>query len=361
MKRIRTYMVLGTVLLLSGSLLFIDNWANAAGRKWISFASNRFGNLDIYITDANGEGLRRLTTNLIPKNNTGPPWPPDLTWSPDGRFLAYTSIGDEDFKTYVLDTKTTEHWRLTNSDERELFPAWSPDGKWIAYVAGDQDRSRIYKTDVNGAHPVELTDPGYYGRPAWSPDGNQIAFVSLSHDKAGMRNGLYVMNANGKKLRRVPDGNRGRFTSRCTWSPDGKQIAFSLNITQAQRYHLCVIDVNGENFRQLTRGGPVAKPEIIEKQEPVNPLLPRISLPEIYSPAWSPDGKRIAYVYSDTMLWQTADIYIIDAKGNERGTPLVKGKGRDVSPVWVPDGFLSVSPSVEKQTTLWSRLKQDDN
>lgn len=310
MKRTPTYVVLVTVLL-SGCLLFIGNWTDAAERKWLSFASNRSGNLDIYIMDTNREGLRRLTTNLVPKNNSGPPWPPDLTWSPDGRFLAYTSHGDEVRKTYVMDTKTREHWRLTNRDERELFPAWSPDGKWIAYVAGDAERSRIYKTDVNGAHPVALTDPGYYGRPAWSPDG--------------------------------------------------KQIAFSLHIPQVERYHLCVIDVDGDNFRQLTQGGPIVKPPIADQQKPVNVPLPPFSLPEIYSPAWSPDGKQIAYVYSDTILGQTADIYIIDAKGKDRGTPLVKERGVDVSPAWVPEGFLSVSPSAEKQTTLWGRLKQIDN
>lgn len=358
MERTRGYVVLGTVLLLSACLLFIDSWADAAGSDRISFASNRSGNLDIYIMDTNGERLRRLTTNLIRKNNSGLPWPPDLTWSPDGHFLAYTSNRDGNLKTYIMDTKTREHRRLTDHHERELYPAWSPDGKWIAYVAGDAGRSHIYKTDVNGAHPIELTDPGYYGRPAWSPDGKQIAFVSLSHDKVGMRNGLYVMNANGKRLRRVADRNRGMFTSKCDWSPDGKQIAFSLYIHQTQRYHLCVIDEDGENFRQLTQGDPIVKPLKAEKQKLVNVHLPRIPLPEVNSPAWSPDGKRIAYIYSDTILGQTADIYIINAKGNERGTPLVKEAGIDVSPAWVPEGFLSVSPSAEKQTTLWGRLKQ---
>ena len=357
MERTRGYVVLGTVLLLSACLLFIDSWADAAGSERISFASNRSGTLDIYIMDTDGEGLRRLATNLVRKAG-GPPWPPDLTWSPDGRFLAYTSNRDGNAKTFIMNTRTTEYRRLTDHNERELYPAWSPDGKWIAYVTGDAERSRIYKTDVNGAHPVELTAPGYYGRPAWSPDGKQIAFVSLSHDKVGMRNGLYVMNANGKRLRRIADRNRGMFTSKCDWSPDGKQIAFSLYIHQTQRYHLCVIDEDGENFRQLTQGDPIVKPLKAEKQKLVNVHLPRIPLPEVNSPAWSPDGKRIAYVYSDTILGQTADIYIIDAKGNERGTPLVKEAGIDVSPAWVPEGFLSVSPSVEQQTTLWGKLKQ---
>ena len=360
MERSRGYVVLGTVLLLSACLLLINNWAHAAGSERISFASNRSRTLDIYIMDTDGEGLRRLATNLVRKAG-GPPWPPDLTWSPDGRFLAYTSNRDGNAKTFIMNTRTTEHRRLTDHNERELYPAWSPDGKWIAYVAGDAERSRIYKTDVNGAHPVKLTAPGYYGRPAWSPDGKQIAFVSLSHDKVGMRNGLYVMNANGKRLRRVADRNRGMFTSKCDWSPDGKQIAFSLYIRQTQRYHLCVIDEDGENFRQLTRGDPIVNPLIAERQKPVNVQLPRTPLPEVNSPAWSPDGKRIAYVYSDTILGQTADLYIIDAKGKERGTPLVKEAGIDVSPAWVPEGFLSVSPSTEKQTTLWGRLKQTDN
>ena len=96
-------------------------------------------------------------------------------------------------------------------------------------------------------------------------------------------------------------------------------------------------------------------------EEPAFPLPPPARLPKISSPAWSPDGKQIAYVYSDTVLWQTADIYVIDADGNERGAPLVDGVRQELSPMWVPEGFLSVSPSAEKQTTLWGRLKESES
>ena len=374
MKRILTYVVLAAVLLLSDGLLFIANWADAAGNDRISFTSNRAGNFDIYVMDVNGERLRNVTNH--PTDEFGPWVPAPLpvhTWSPDGRFLAYVSGRDGSFKVYVMDTRTQKHRRLTHHHESEWSPAWSPDGKWIAFVSRDPKEVRqgkttdhIYKTDINGADVIQLTPPGSgHGRPAWSSDSKQIAFFS---HKRHRQQGLHIMNADGEKLRRVPDGNiqamKGIFGNQCAWSPDGKQIAFSLYMPQAQREHLCVIDVDGENFRQLTRGGPIEGERMLEKREPVEapavPLPLTDWLPWISSPAWSPDGKWIAYVYSDRVLWQTADIYIIDAEGNGPGKPLVEGVGQDLSPAWVPEGFLSVSPGAEKQTTLWGRLKQID-
>jgi len=360
MKRIPTYVVLGTVLLLSGCLLFIANWADAAKREWISFTSNRSGNFDIYVVDTNGENLRNLTNH--------PARELEHAWSPDGRFLAYVSNRDGDFKIYVMDTRTGEHRRLTDHHEREWAPAWSPNGKWIAFVSGSHEfipgvkfkiTSHIYRIDANGANLVQLTDQGKNLRPAWSPDNKQIAFVS--YHRGEDRKGLYIMDADGRKLRRVNDQKvqalNGIFQSECAWSPDGKQIAFSIVVPRDKRMHLGVIDIDGKNFRQLTQGGPILKPVIAEKQPP-----PTFPFPEIRQPAWSPDDKQIAYVHSTTFF--KADIYVIDAMGNGRGTPLedagIKDVGRNLSPAWVPEGFLSVSPSAEKQTTLWGELKQID-
>ena len=366
MERTRSYVVLRTVLLLSACLLFIASWADAAKSDWISFASNRTGNFDIYVMNTNGENLRNLT------NHPAREWEP--TWSPDGRFLAYVSNRDGDFKIYVMDTRTGEHRRLTDHHESEWAPAWSPNGKWIAFVSRSDEiippvkfkiTSHIYRIDANGANLVQLTDQGKNLRPAWSPDSKQIAFVSYHRGKE--RKGLYIMNADGRQLRRVNDQQvqalNGIFQSECAWSPDGKRIAFSIVAPRDDRMHLCVIDADGKNFRQLTRGGPIIKPAVGKQLKPViaGKQPPTFPLPEIGSPAWSPDGKWIAYAFSETVFWQTADIYIIDAEGNRRGTPLVKDAGRNLSPAWVSEGFLSVSPSVEKQTTLWGRLKQMDD
>ena len=337
------------VLLLSHVLLLLTLCRQASGVGYISFVSKRTGNYNIYLIDTNGENLRSLTNH--PANERDP------TWSPDGRFLAYTSNQDGSYKIYVMDMRTREYRRLTNHHEEEWFPAWSPDGRWIAFVSGGhgippqgRGTSHIYKTDVNGANLAQLTDRGHNGRPTWSPDSQRIAFVSYDR---GERKGIYVMDTDGKKLRRLDDkavqALGGIFQGECAWSPDGKQIAFSIVVPKNDRMHLCVIDVDGKNFRQLTQGGPILRP--------VDRVI-KFPLPEIYQPAWFPDGNWIAYVYSDTVFGGTADIYVIDAKGNGRGTPLVEGVRQELSPAWVPEGFLSVSPSAEKQTTLWGRLKR---
>ena len=367
MRRTLTYVVLGTaLLLLSEGLLFTVNWADAAKSEWISFASNRTGDFDIYVVETNGENLRNLTNH--------PARDLEHAWSPDGRFLAYVSNRDGDFKIYVMDTRTGENRRLTDHHESEWAPAWSPNGKWIAFVSRSDEivppvkfkiTSHIYRIDANGANLVQLTDQGKNLRPAWSPDSKQIAFVS--YHRGEERIGLYIMDADGRKLRRVGDQKvqavNGIFQSECAWSPDGKQIAFSIVVPRDDRMHLCVIDADGKNFRQLTRGGPLLKPAVEQQLKPViagKQLPVTFPLPEIGSPAWSPDGKWIVYAFSETIFWRTADIYIIDVEGNGRGTPLVKDAGQSLSPAWVPEGFFSVSPTGEKQITLWGRLKQTD-
>ena len=350
MKEKRGYFVFWAVMLLSHTLLINNICAQTYGAQYISYVSNLTEDYNVYLQDTNGENLRPLTNHPTDEK--------DLTWSPDGRFLAYTSNQDGTYKIYVMDTRTGEHWRLTNLDEREWTPAWSPDGKWIAFVYGNHEfipgvkieiTSDIYKADINGAHLVQLTDKGTNVGPSWSPDSQRIAFVS--YHRGDERIGIYVMNADGRRLRRINDkavqALNGIIQGECAWSPDGEQIAFGMVVPRDDRMHLYVIDIDGKNFRQLTQGPP-----ILGNKDGVR-------FPEIRQPAWSPNGKWITYVYEN--IPGNADIYVIDAMGNGRGKPIVEKGGRDLSPAWVPEGFLSVSPSAEKQTTLWSRLKQAAN
>ena len=213
--------------------------------------------------------------------------------------------------------------------------------------------STLLKTDVNGTNLRRLTDRGKNGLPTWSPDSQWIAFVS--HGR-GERKGIYVMDTNGKRLRRLDDKEvqmiDGIFHGECAWSPDGKQIAFGLHIPNEKRMHLCIIDVDGKNFHQLTQGGPILK----------QMKVLGFPNPAIYYPAWSPDGKWIAYVFSDDPWpFQFADIYVIDAMGNGRERPILIGEidmSSNMYPAWAPEGYFDVFPTSNQKVILWSRLKQ---
>ena len=96
-------------------------------------------------------------------------------------------------------------------------PAWSPDGRFIAYSSDKSGNFDIWVQPVGGGDAVQVTkSPAHDWQPDWSPDGNQIVFRS---EREG--GGLFVVPALGGRERKVsPFGYRPR------WSPDGTKILF---------------------------------------------------------------------------------------------------------------------------------------
>ena len=90
----------------------------------------------------------------------------------------------------------------------------------------------------------------------------------------------------------------------------------------------------------------------------------RVSPLETWSrnPAWSPDGRWIAYESELESPWgnpnRDANIYLITPNGGGNPRQITKHEAMDYSPAWVPSGFLAVSPTANTQTTLWGKLKQ---
>jgi hypothetical protein len=96
--------------------------AQAAATAWaqagrIAFASNRDGNFEIYVMNADGSGVTRLTNN--PAND----WP---SWSPDGKRIAFDSNRDGNFEIYVMNADGSGQTNLTNNQAEDWGPSWSP-------------------------------------------------------------------------------------------------------------------------------------------------------------------------------------------------------------------------------------------
>jgi len=116
-----------------------------------------FFNLD------NGKASFETLSNLPGKKSC-------LSWSPDGKYVAF--IGGEKGKEdiYVVDVKTKENWQLTTTTFEEKDPCWSPDSKQIAFASNRNDNWDIYSMDIETRREQRLTtDPAKDVQPSWSP------------------------------------------------------------------------------------------------------------------------------------------------------------------------------------------------
>ena len=93
----------------------------------IAFNSYRDGNSEIYVINADGSGLQRLTSN--DDKDTCP------AWSPDGTMIAFVSDRDRNHEIYVMRADGSDQRRLTDTPGSEFHPDWSPDGAYIAFRA----------------------------------------------------------------------------------------------------------------------------------------------------------------------------------------------------------------------------------
>jgi len=323
------------VLLLSNFPLVNSGWT--AESDVISFISRKSGNFDLYLTDIRGEVLRQITFKILSMYGH--------TWSPEGGSFAYVSNKDGNNDIYVMDIQTKTNRRLTHHPSTDFQPAWSPDGKSIAFTSDRDGDTDIYRMDANGKNVKKLTNQGECNEPTWSPDNQSIAFISSSEG----RYFVYVMDADGRGSKRLV-GNMRIFG--CAWSPDGKQIAFVSRDAEGIM-GIFSIGVNSKNLRQLT--------QLDQRAFIFNRL------------AWSPSGEWIAYVLSERIgplkaIRLDAD-FDVDVKdrvvcvvnpttGGGKPIEATRGLVFSASIDWVPEGFLSVSPSARKQTTLWGKLKQ---
>ncbi len=220
--------------------------APATGK--IAFISLRDGNSEIYVMNADGSGVTRLSSNSAS----------EPAWSPDGSRIAFISARDTGdvrrpdgaappTEIYVMNADGSGATRLTDHPAADGSVAWSPDGSRIAFNSDRDGNDEIYVMNSDGSGVTRLTyNPGYDFLSAWSPDGSRIAFVSGRDGN----DEIYVMNADGSDQTNLTNNPADDGLDGFAWSPDGSRIAFASD--RDGNDEIYVMNADGSDVTRVT-------------------------------------------------------------------------------------------------------------
>lgn len=209
-------------------------------------------------------------------------------------------------------------------------PAISPDGKLVAFRRNSDapDGAGIFVTSSEGKGVAQLTQHPGDCCPAWSPDGTQLAFTRIAADEYG----IYIVSAKGGAPRKISHDDPRKKRGELAWTPDGKAIAFSGDSPRggSQIFLISVGD---------SRVIPVTEPQGQDRD---------------WGPAFSPDGKEMAFVRGNGAGFPE-EVFVMDVGGagarqltNERAA--IMGP-----PTWSQDGASVIFSSTKSgDPALWT-------
>jgi len=303
--------------------------------KRLVFISDRSGGDNIYVANADGSGVRRITYG-----NQG--WFVSPEWMPDGKYLVASAAagGFGQLRLTLYDIEGGTGVPLTRPGGQYYFGAApAPGGRYIYYAARNgpwQYNASMPQTQLGvydrwaGTETAVTARYGSAFRPAVSPDGKWLVYGSRESAQTGLRirelasgeERWLAYPVQRDNIESVPDLD---FLPGYSFTPDGTAI---------------VASYGGEFWRIPAAGGPATKiPFTVDAEVAVGPEVkfsypiedtPTFTVRQIRDPVPSPDGRRLAFTALDR-------IYVADLPN---GTPrrISSAETGEHQPAWTPDG-----------------------
>ncbi|HSR14290.1 MAG TPA: hypothetical protein VLL51_00960, partial [Gemmatimonadales bacterium] len=274
----------------------------------------------------------------LPQVTSGPS---SATWSPDGSELAYSMQGS----LWRQVPGTGEARQITAGDGYDYQPDWSPDGRWIAYTSYRGDQVELRLLDVRtGETRALIADGAVNLEPRFSPDGARLVFVSTGFegrwhvyvapfDQAAGRLGPAerVTEDRDSRLPRYYYSTWDHYLSP-TWSPDSRELILVSNRGR-------IMGTGGFWRMEARAGAPMREIWYEETTWKARP-------------DWARDGKRVVYSGYHGRQWN--QLWLMTSEG---GDPfqLTYGEFDATSPRWSPDGrTIAYISNEDGNTSLWT-------
>ncbi|MGH9872519.1 MAG: protein kinase domain-containing protein [Pyrinomonadaceae bacterium] len=325
--RLGVFMGFGVLIVIIAAGFFLRSWIRQ------TFSS--------YQTSRPPRALSRLTFDA---GLQGEP-----AWSPDGRFIAYSSDHGGNFDIWVQPVSGGNPIQVTKSSGHDWQPDWSPDGNSLVFRS-EREGGGLYVVPAFGGSERKISSFGY--RPHWSPDGSKILLVSSDLEENNNPK-LYIATLDGGPPRQIlADFLAGFYIlTAVDWHPDGQQVSIWGRQTKRDWSFSTFDEPQSFWTVNLSTGKSVkSKPtSIVEKQ-----LTDAGVIFEKFR--WAPSGQALFFegvskeirnlwkvgVDPQTLQWNA---------GPER---LTTGLGSDASIALSPDGKKLAFTTRTENTRIWS-------